>query len=427
MRGRGYAKVALTAVVLSLAAPAHGQDATDPSRQLNPLLTRPSLLDGQGSPKEALRKHGINADLWWTQFNQRLLEGDGNTDWQYGGKLDLLLNIDAHKLGLWRGFSINFHQEWEYGEDANTQGDGTLLPVNTALGFPRLGGYDHDTSIVFNQKLSDRLSIGFGKYNMLDAASRTPLLGGGGINTFMNLGLAAPISGITPPYIFAGSASLRTKRVNYNLMVYDPNNAQDWSVLGDLFEEGVNTSLSASLPVTIRGRRGTHSVRGVYSTEEGVDLRDVPQLQLPPELRVAPRTQAEPWYLSYSFQQYLQHNADDPSKGWGVFGQFAIASGNPNPFDGHWFLGVGGNSPLPGRSDDLWGVAYFEYKLDSGLRRAAIQDFGIGLGSESGVEIYYNVAVTPWLRITGDLQFINPFPTVNDKAVFGAIRTQFKF
>ncbi len=105
---------------------------------------RPALLDGPGSPKQEMRDTGIIVDAWLTQFYQGVVAGDGDREWQYGGKGDLIVTFDGGKLGLWKGFYVNLHQEWLYGEDANTQGDGSLFPVNTALGFPRLGGYATD-------------------------------------------------------------------------------------------------------------------------------------------------------------------------------------------------------------------------------------------------------------------------------------------
>ncbi len=51
----------------------------------------------------------------------------------------------------------------------------------------------------------------------------------------------------------------------------------------------------------------------------------------------------------------------------------------------------------------------------------------IGLDHEQGVELYYNIAVTPWLHVTPDLQFINagrdkaPILGLNRKAIDTAI------
>ncbi|MEI9419711.1 carbohydrate porin [Mesorhizobium sp. Cs1299R1N1] len=406
---------------------ASAQEATTATAADNSIWTRPSLLDGSGSLKERMRDNGINVDLWWTQFAQGVVSGNGSRDWPYGGKVDAIVTLDGEKLGLWSGFSVNIHQEAIYGQDANNQGDGTFIPVNMALALPRQGGYDTDTSIVFTQKFNDKVSLSVGKFNMLDAASRTPLIGGGGLTTFMNMGLAAPISGVTPPYIIGGSLSVQTAPANFTLLVYDPRSAQDSDVLRHPFADGVTTSLSATVPLTIGGLPGFHTVRGVYSTQDGIDLRDIPQVILPPEFDAVIRKKAHYWYASYAFQQYLYQDPADPRKGWGVFGEVGVSDGNPNIFAGHYIIGVGGNSPLPNRSNDRWGIAYFNTVMSKDVRDA-VAPLGVSLNSsEGGVEGFYNVAFTPWFNVTADLQILNPFPKNNDQAVVAGLRTQVRF
>lgn len=262
---------------------------------------------------------------------------------------------------------------------------------------------------------------------MLDAASRTPLIGGGGIDTFMNVGLAAPISGVTPPYLVGASFGVNTKPVSFSLLVYDRRNAQDWDVVSDPFAEGVTFSLSSTLQTQIAGLPGFYSVRGVVSTDEGVDLSDVPQILLPPDFQDEIGTKANPWFVSFSAQQYLWQNPENPRKGWGVFGQVALSDGNPTPVLSSLILGVGGDSPIPGRSDDRWGIAYFKYDLSDDLRDAlAMPPFNLDLGPEEGIEAYYNFALTPWFRITADLQWIDDFPGGGDDAWFAGLRTQIK-
>lgn len=262
---------------------------------------------------------------------------------------------------------------------------------------------------------------------MLDVASRTPLLGGGGVETFMNTALAAPISGVTPPYLLGAMLSVPTRRATVSLFVHDPRNAQDSDVLEQPFDDGVTFSLSASVPVELCGLRGFQNLRGVYSTQKGIDLRDVPQLQLPPELRDEPRDRDPYWCFSYSFQQFLQHDPTDPTKSWGLFFQWGLSDGNPNPIKWHVFGGLGGNSPIPGRSEDRWGVAYFNYRVSNSLREAARRDLGVGIKYESGVEIFYNLAVTPWFRLTPDPQFIDPLSSDKDDAILAGLRAQLKF
>jgi porin len=412
-----------TSVMLSASALA---DERGGNEAVNSIFTRPSLLDGPGSPKEALRTRGIVVDFSVTQFYQGLVSGNGNTAWQYGGKGDAVVTLDGGKLGLWRGLYVTMHQEWVWGEDVNNLGDGSLLPVNTAMAFPRLGGYERDTSIVITQAFNEQLSISVGKFNMLDAAAQTPLIGGGGINTFMHIGLAAPVSGVTPPYIVGTSLTFKTEPAIFNVFIYDPRNAQDMNVVQHPFAEGTTTSLSVTIPTNIAGLTGYQGFRGVHSSKEGLDLASVPQLLLPPEARTAVGTKSGYWYFAYSFQQYLFQNPANPQEGWGVFGQVAVSEGNPNPIQSSWFAGLGGTSFIPGRALDRWGVAYFRYNLSDDLL-SGLSTLGVNLRDEQGAEAYYNLAVTPWFRLTANVEYIKPFRPDREDAVFVGLRSQVKF
>jgi porin len=390
---------------------------------------RPALLDGPGSPRQELKESGIIVDAWLTQFYQGVIAGDGDREWQYGGKGDLIATFDGGKLGLWKGLYVNVHQEWLYGEDANAQGDGSLFPVNTAMGFPRLGGYEQDTSIIVTQAFSEQLSVSVGKFNMLDAASKTPLMGGGGLDTFMNTVFAAPISGVMPPYIVGAIGTLKTEPAIFTLMIYDPRNAQDWDVVENPFEEGTTTSLSITVPTKIGGLSGYYGVRGVYSSLEGLNLANIPQLILPPE-KAGPAegslSKKGYWYVSASVQQYLHQDPSNPAVGWGLFAEAALSDGNPNPIEWHVLAGLGGNSPIPGRQSDRWGIGYFYYALSNDLIDG-VGVVGLQLADEQGVEAFYNYFITPWLRLTGDIQWIDTVRNDLDDAVLAAVRLQTRF
>jgi len=59
---------------------------------------------------------------------------------------------------------------------------------------------------------------------------------------------------------------------------------------------------------------------------------------------------------------------------------------------------------------DRWGIAYFTYRISGDLSRSAQRDLGTGFERESGLGIFYNFTVTPWFRVSADLQPIDPFP-----------------
>lgn len=105
-------------------------------------------------------------------------------------------------------------------------------------------------------------------------------------------------------------------------------------------------------------------------------------------------------------QQYLLQDPENPSRGWGVFGEIAKSDGNPNTLDWSTYVGVGGSSLIPGGPDDRFGVAYFRYGVSEDLKEELAPI--VALGDQSGVEVFYNIAVTQWLRISADVQFITP-------------------
>ncbi len=373
--------------------------------------------------QQSLAALGVNLNGGVTGFGQGLAAGDGEYGVPFGGKADVLLGLDGSKLGLWAGFSVSAHLEQDFGQSANQRGDGAILPVNTALAFPTLGGTTTDLSLTVTQKFGDALSISLGKFNMLDVAARTPLMGGGGETTFWNIGLAAPVSGVTPPYIIGGIATLNTAPASFTLMVYDPRNAQDLDVISHPFAQGTTTSLSAKIPTSFFGLTGYQTLRGVYSTADGFNFDDAPQLLLPPG-SAAKLTKQGYVFGSWAVQQFLWQDPDNPGKGWGFFGQISASDANPNPIGNTIILGVGGSTP--GRPDDRWGVARCDYLWSRNLKNGLVA-VGAGLNDERVLEAYYDTAVAPHVRLGPDVQVIWPGTPGESTALFVGVRGRVVF
>ncbi|MGB7976533.1 MAG: carbohydrate porin [Roseiarcus sp.] len=391
------------------------------------VLASPAAADDWAQPvvdlQQSLAALGVNLNGGVTGFGQGLAAGDGEHGVPFGGKADVLLGLDGGKLGLWTGLSASAHFEQDFGQSANLRGDGSILPVNTALAFPTLGGTTTDLSLIVSQKFGDAVSIALGKFNMLDVAARTPLMGGGGETTFWNIGLAAPVSGVTPPYIIGGIATVTIAPAKFTLMVYDPRNAQDLDVIEHPFAQGTTTSLSATVPLTLFGLAGYHTLRGVYSTAEGFNFDDAPQLLLP-QGSTAKLTKQGYYFGSYSLQQFLWQDPDNPGKGWGFFGQISASDANPNPIGNTIIVGVGGSTP--GRPDDGWGVAWCDYlwsrQLGSGLAT-----LGGALNDERVLEAYYDAVVARHVGLGPDVQVIWPGMPGQSTALFLGMRGRVVF
>ena len=84
---------------------------------------------------------------------------------------------------------------------------------------------------------------------------------------------------------------------------------------------------------------------------------------------------------------------------------------------------IGGQSPIAGREDDQFGIGWFYNGFSGELGPIATNQLGIG-DYATGVEIYYNYAATPYLRVTPDLQVVEPGVTTANTALILGLRVQ---
>lgn len=396
-------------------------DATDPPARW---VERDTLTGDWAGRRVWLKERGITLAPRLTQFYQGLAAGDGDREYEYGGKADLMLNANLSKLGFWNGFSVTVHGEYNFGESINGAG-GVVYPPNTALLFPGLEGSDAFdlSSVYFQQRFSDSVSLTFGKINMIDLAAMKPFMGGAGIDSFWNLGFAAPPTGVVPPYLFGALMSVRTEPATFGLWVYDPTSVINKTGFEEPFAAGVTIRGSVDFPVTIGGLSGRQGFVAIYSTESGTDLSDIGDSFLPPFPQDDPDIKDGFYYFAYSFDQYLYRVSENSKEGFGLFGQVAITDGNPNRLYWAAVVGIGGTGLIPGRSRDNWGIGYYfnapSRDLKNALPLLTIED-------EQGIEVFYNFEVTPWLTVGADLQVIDP-SLGKDTAIIPGLRSVTRF
>jgi porin len=357
-----------------------------------------------GGFRRELAANGVAFDLSATQFYQGLVSGSGNRGFDYTGVLDLFLNIDTKKAGLWEGGGISTHLIYAYGTTslAKLGNSGAILPANTALFEHQLRGNAFEVSSFYiTQKLGDTATLSIGKFNVFDLVSSDPFLGGRGSDRFMNIALSAPPTGVTPPITFGALAQVKAGDVGLSFMVFDPNDR--WGKgLENLFSNGVGLSATALVPTKMFGHTATHAFSVAYNSKTGTNLADS-QILLPNP--PTPLSQKSGSYnISYQYNQFFYENPQNPKDRWGMFFKAAIADGNPNIISYSILAGLGGSAPW--RSQDSFGLGYFYYGF-SGALKETFRPI-LTLGDEQGVEMFYKAALTPWLNLTADLQVISP-------------------
>ena len=379
------------------------------------------------NPKAFLKAKGFDVSFSWANIYQGGISGDPEDISEHSGRIALGLTIDGEKIGLWRGFAISAIGEALYGDIVLLRTP-ILLPINTPVLFPAFGGGDADVSVTVSQRFGQRATLTAGKINLSTILNRSPLLGGGGVDTFLHVLAAAPVSGITPPYLTGAILNVASSALRYTVMVYDPRNAQSRDVWQHLFADGVVVSVAAMRPVPIKGLLGTHTLRGAYNTGSATDLREIPELIRPGGPTAPLSTKQGSYYVSYTFTQNLVQRvpAQPMTQSWGLFGQIGFSDANPNPVGAHGYLGFGGTSLLANRPLDRFGMAYFWLSLSDELRRPINEILGAGVRTERGVEVFYNYAVRPWLRLTPDLQVVRQ-GLPGRPAIVGGFRAELRF
>jgi porin len=317
---------------------------------------------------------------------------------------------------------LNVHAEYNFGASINNAG-GTLMPVTTAMMFPGVKGPDafDFSGVTVRQAFGESVSLMVGKISIIDYCDRKPFMGGVGITSFSNIVFAAPPSGTVPAYFFGSILTVRTDAATYGLWVYDPNSSVNKPGLKDPFADGVTIRGSVSFPVTMNGLTGHQGLATSYSNKPGTDLQTIDDIPLPEGSSRA--TKDDRYYFAYTIDQFLYRSAANPKEGIGLFGQFGVSEGNPNPLKWMAFGGIGGTGLVPHRSQDTWGLGYY-YAAPSTYLQDLPEPYP-GLMHERASELFYNVNLTPWFALGADLQIVRP-STTSDTAVFAGLRAVIK-
>lgn len=371
------------------------------------LCCRPKLTGDWGGLRPRLASRGVLFDLYSTNFYSQVFNGGLQETAQYRGRMDYLVNIDGEKAGLWKGLFIDLHGESIWGNTIN-QYTGTLMPVSIAQAVPvPNGSVTALTGVKITQALSERFIVYGGKLNALDMFNQ-PFTGGArGVDGFWNGSMVFnPIFTKTVPYSTYGfgAAVLRNLEPIFSFTVLDANNTPTVTGFDTFFDNGVVLLPQINVPTTFFGLPGHQGLVGTWSSRRYLSTDRSAFLNVLEGAPVSTLARDGAWSLAYMFDQALVVSPCDPKRMWGVFGNAGIADTNPSPV--RWFanLGVGG-SALRGRPLDTFGMGYYYLGLNDSFKNLIP---GLPLRDEHGMEAFYNFALTPWFRVTPDVQFILP-------------------
>jgi len=377
---------------------------------------------------------GVELKSSLTQFYQGVASGGTETSSEYNGTAQAGLDFDFGKLAGWNYWSAEIKAEMRFGGPLVT-GTGTISPVNTAAIIPGADGTVFALTAVnftrlfpVNLKEGKLVALSFGRYNLLDLLDEE-LFAGGGIERFMNIAQIGPLTvlrqvplvtnGISMAYVRGGEPFI-------TFAVLDPNDHSTDPGLSDLFADGVTFSPGIALPAKYFGKSAKHSFGGAITTKAYTPFDAIRQAIIPGSPINPVEPQRGSWSINYVFRQYIvERGARD---GWGFFGQVSFADEATSPITTFFDLGLGGNGLFPGRPRDEFGVAYAFTDLSDVLKdNLDLLQLGDRLQVEHQLELFYNLHLTPWLQLTGNLQILRPNRPAADTAIVPAVRLRVVF
>ena len=390
--------------------------------------SRKYLTGDWGGARTKLAEGGISFKLDLTQVYQGNARGGKSTNgaWSYSGSADLYMELDTARMGWWPGGLFTLHGETQFGQGLNEVG--SIMPPNfdaVRPGAQRTPGLTTLTEAYLTQALSEKFVIVLGKLDPLGLAD---------VNEFANneqtqfLNTAFRVNPLLGPYapigsMAAGAIALPTKDIQLMAAVLDSNASASETGFNTAFHSprGVTVATQARFTVRPFGLTGHQVFGALWSNKEKRAFDRNARLDLPTSIFSRAQniavlrgdTRPDDWAIWYNFDQYVYQEHEDPTQGVGVFGRFAWSTGKANPIQQFYSIGAGGKGVIPERDNDRFGD-----DLPSSL----------GLDSEQGVELFYNIEVTPWLTITPDLQYIiDPGGGGHDDALVAGIRMQMSF
>ncbi|MCR9295210.1 MAG: carbohydrate porin [bacterium] len=360
---------------------------------------------------------GINSPL-----AAALLPLEQGNVFEYTGRGEYDLLFDLEKFGGLPYGSLLVRAEHWYGEWGNVSlNTGAFAPAVFPAALPPVPedpGVPYITNFVLTQPLSEKFVVFAGKKDVLGAADQAIFAGGDGTTQFVNQALVAnPAFLLALPYTsFTMGAVSPQSWGMLSTFIYDPKDrTKDFFKLDDLFADGIIVGAEIKLKTHLMNMPGEQHVGGIW---KHVDLTDLafavnPPGDYPYEPVPGFATLSDSYTIYYGFDQYFQQfSGDRPGdlpnkdpKGWGVFGRASISDGNPTPIRYFLSLGIGGNSPV-GDQNDNWGIGW--YYVGASNEFGPIPQTFLNPQDGTGLEMFYNFQVNPWLNLSPDVQFIRP-------------------
>lgn len=393
------------------------------------------LTSDWGGLRTDLARHGVFLDVYSTSAYQYTSCGlkAGSAFVQ---NIQISMNVDTGRAGLWPGGLFHFTVESRYGSSPeNTFTVGSTAPqyYGLALPGPFFANDTYPTEYYLVQSLPQKFSVILGKLNVLYLADQT-LFGDSYKYYFANFSFnknPAALNFFNTTSLAAVGVWSPTDWVTFAGGVFDPN-SQANNLATHAFDS-VNLYGVAILSYKVGDLPGRFMPQFNWTNKSKIDLGSpfgqLSQAQIPQAVGVllgSSSTEGLPinfksqsWGTIANFSQYLfvmedsaaitqKLKSGQPLNGIGVFGRFGYAPPETNTVTLDGSVALVAYGLIDFRKYDSFGVGFYYNAISHNLKDS-INQLTAGTATvedEKGIEIFYDFAITPAIRLIPSYQHI---------------------
>jgi porin len=390
-----------------------------------------------GERRQKLYEHGVALDVSVTQTPQGVVSGGDNKAWKYSGNADYYLALDSDRLGLWPGGLLKVTGRTKFGRGVLKRA-GNLSPVNYGWLLPSIE--DESESFLeeyyLTQGLTDWAALVFGRI-LIGNLGDPNRLAGNEQTQFVNFSLRnSPLLNVITSSLSVHSALLLLQPSHHVAIAPFALSRNDkdgvYGSRGGLFSE---YSVGAQVMVNweVAGLTGQFMPIGGWTNKQKFDAPFI----ILPILGLDIPEKSGNWVIGFSFNQYFYvpkhpntgHVRATPfilqPEGIGAFLRFHYAPEDRNLFNVFVSGGITGRGLIPTRPLDRYGVGFYAlFQSDDFKNYPTLSN---QIEDEWGMEVFYNLAITPWLQFSPSVQYIDSGQVDVDHSVVVMARMQLYF
>jgi porin len=401
---------------------------------------RTQLSGDWGGRRTDLARQGLFFDLCSTSTYQNVASGGLKTGDAFVQNTQLSINVDTGRAGLWSGGVFHVTLESRYGSSSpqDTFTVGSTVPQYTGLAVPG-PFFVHDvlpTEYFLYQSLTPTFAVLVGKANVVTHADQT-LFGNSYKYYFANLNF----NKIPMALNFYNTTSLAavgfwtpSQRLTVAAGVFDPNSEAN-NLAKKAFDH-VDVYGITIFSYAIGNLPGQSWAQANWTNKPKIDLTSpfgqLSQSEVPQAIGVLLGTPSAPalpindrsksWVTLANVSQYLSVKdqpgavaeklaSGQPLRGIGLFGRIGYAPEETNPVTRHASVAVFAEGLADHRPYDSFGLGIYHNGISQPLKHeiARLTEGTATLKNEHGLEVFYDVAITPAIRLIPSYQHIwNP-------------------